>query len=223
METGIKSSFIPRDTAAAHVPRARYASKGNALDMLVLLSIVLLVASLALGIGVFVYVKYLESDAASKQEQLKRAEESFDPELIKELNRLDNRMRSGEDLLEKHVAPSALFHTLEALTLDTVSFRTLQFEATKENEVSLVLSGIARSVNSIALQADLFGKHGMITSPIFSNINRDKDGVRFDVSAFINPSTLKFATLIREAAARAEQAAPPPPEGEESSVPLFAP
>lgn len=197
--------------------------KGNALDILVLLSIILVVTSLALGVGIFVYIKYLESSAASKAEQLKRAQESFDPALIAELNRLDDRMRSGEEVLERHLSPSAIFHTLESLTLDTVSFRTMQFDATKENEVSLKLSGIARSVNSIALQADLLGKHGMIQSPIFSNINRDKSGVRFDVSALVNLSSLRYATLIREAVTRAKESAPAPSEGEESSVPLFAP
>lgn len=223
MESNIKSSFIPRDTGTVPLhARARY-GRSNALDIFVLLAIILLVASLALGIAVFVYTKYLESDVASKAEQLKRAQESFDPTLIAELGRLDDRMREGDELLEKHVAPSALFHTLEGLTLDTVSFRTMQFDGTKESGPSLQLTGIARSVNSIALQADLFGKHGMIQSPIFSNINRDKDGVRFDVTALVNPGTLKYATLIREAAERAEQTGEAPPEEEKSSVPLFAP
>ncbi len=201
--------------------RSRRMGKSNGLDIVVLLSIVLLVASLVLGVAVFMYSKYLESDAASKQEQLKRAQESFDPALITELNRLDDRMRSGERLLEQHVAPSALFHTLEKLTLNTVSFRTMQFDATKENEIGLKMSGLARSVNSIALQADLFGKHGMIASPIFSNINREKDGVRFDLTALVNPASIKFATLIREAVARTEQAAPATQES--SSDPVFAP
>ena len=224
MESNIKSSFIPRDTVVLGRATQRRHGGGGA-DLLVLFSIVLLVASIALGVGVFLYVKFLESSLANKVEQLARAQASFEPQLISELSRLDDRMKAGEELLELHYAPSALFHLLEQLTLTTVAFRTMKYDALESNTIALQMDGVARSVNSIALQADLFGKHGSIVSPIFSNINRSQDGVQFALAANVNPSTLRYATLIREAAASNAQKAPagPPPDSAPDSIPLFAP
>ncbi|MEK7627942.1 MAG: hypothetical protein AAB421_00795 [Patescibacteria group bacterium] len=221
MESQIKSSFIPRDTAQyGGGGFARH--KSGASDLFLLFSIVTLVASVALGVGVFLYEKLLSSTLTGKKQTLVRAQESFEPTLIAEMNRLDDRMSTGEDLLEKHLAPSVLFHTFEELTLDTVSLRTLAYEMTEGGEINLKLSGLARSVNSIALQADLFGKHGAIISPIFSNINRTDDGVKFDMVSTANPGSMRYAGLIRQAIEQAPEL--PPAEGElPEEIPGFAP
>jgi hypothetical protein len=111
--------------------------------------------------------------------------------------------------------------TLEELTLSTVSFTTMEYSAVEKSGISIEFSGLARSVNSIALQADLFGKHGAIVSPIFSNINREQEGVAFDLSASVNPTNLRFATLIQ--AALGPEAAPPETIQSQSTIPGFAP
>ncbi|MBI4067986.1 hypothetical protein HY413_01090 [Candidatus Kaiserbacteria bacterium] len=209
MESNIKSSFIPRDTAETLRPRRKRG--GGVADLAVLFSIVLVVASVALGVSVFLYVKFLQSSLSSKQEQLKRAQASFEPALIGELNRLDDRMRTAEDLLAQHLAPSILLKVLEDLTLNTVSFKSLKYTVGEKSGIALDFTGIARSVNSIALQADLFGKHGVIGSPIFSNINRQPEGVAFELTAVVNPKDLKYQTLI--------QPETPPPTQDQSSAP----
>jgi len=219
MESNIKSSFIPRDTVRdTRVGRKRSSSTS---DLVVLFSIVLLVASVALGVSVFLYVKFLESSLSSKQEQLGRAQASFEPALIAELNRLDDRMRTAEDLLAVHLAPSILMKTLEELTLETISFTTMQYSAQEKAGIALEFSGIARSVNSIALQADLFGKHGAIVSPIFSNINRGPDGVSFDLTANVNPTNLRYQTLVQQLLGTPAPAAAGPERSE--PIPGFAP
>jgi hypothetical protein len=220
MESKIKSSFIPRDTAQPGGFRARK-KRGTAGDLLTLFSIVLVIVSVSLGVAVFLYVKFLETSLESKREQLQRAQASFEPALIAELNHLDDRMRTGEDLLELHLAPSVLFRTLEELTLDTVSFRNMQYSAAEKSAINLDISGIARSVNSVALQADLFSKHGTIVNPIFSSIDRQPDGVHFDMTASVNPSNLRFAALVRQALEQVQTEAALPEEPD--SIPGFAP
>ncbi len=195
MESKITSSFIPRDTITTRAARVGGGGSGL-LDILVLVGIVLLVASLALGIGTFLYMQFLKSSTSSKIEQINRAKAAFEPTLIAELTRLDDRMKAGEDLLHKHIAPSTILHVLEDLTLETVSFSSLEFEATGPDTIVVSLAGLARSVNSIALQADLFGKHSAIASPIFSNITREESGVRFDVTATINPASIRYVNSV---------------------------
>lgn len=224
MESNIKASFIPKDAGSLGVKKPSYGESGL-MDIIVLLAVVVMVASVALGAGVFVYERYLEASLSSKKEQLTRAQGAFEPNLITELTRLDDRLKAAQEVLDRHVAPTIFFALLEQLTLETVSFKDLTYDGTQGEVVKVDMRGIAQSVNSIALQADTFGKHPAISSPIFSNIGRDREGVRFDVTATINPSALRYkntvAPVSEDTSGFGDVGAQPPPEG--SSVPLFAP
>ncbi len=193
METGIKSSFIPQSPVAPMRAGRTHSSQGG-LNFFVLAALVIFVASATLAVGVFLYAQYLSTSAKSKLGQLERAKQAFEPSLIQDLTRLDDRMRAADVILGKHVAPTALFHLLEQLTLQTVSFSTFDF-ASADDGTQLTMQGVAQSVNSIALQADLLSKSGVLSNPIFSNINRQVGGVRFDFSADVNDQALRYSAV----------------------------
>lgn len=194
METGVPSSFIPPDTVE---PVARHRSgRGSLTDFFGLITVVLFVTSIALAVGVFLYNQFLETSKKSKIEQLTRARAAFDPGLIADLTRLDDRMNVAQKLLTNHFAPSIFFNMLELTTLQTVSFKTLAFDVVNEKEITIKMDGVAESVNSVALQADIFSNNGIITSPIFSNINRGDDGVRFNLTALVNPSAVRYSVFF---------------------------
>ena len=192
--TSSATSFIPRDAAQTNVRRAK---GGGLLELFALLSIVIFVASGALGVGMFLYDQFLQANSTSKIDQLNRAVAAFEPALIHELARLDDRMRAASDVLGHHIAPSAFFHMLEQATITTISFRSLNFEAIDPQRMSIRMDGVADSVNAIALQADIFSKVGMVTSPIFSSIDRRTDGVHFGLIAQLNPPTLNYSSIVR--------------------------
>ena len=193
METNIHSSFIPQEASQAPRPRR---SNGGMFDLFGLIAIVLFVASATLAAGVFLYVEFLSSSAKSKVESLERAKDQFDPGLIQKMTRLDDRMRAADQVLGSHIAPSALFDLLEKMTLQSVSFTNLDFSISAVNEITLTMQGVAQSVNSIAYQADLLANSGAISSPIFSNINRQQGGVRFDFEAILNPTVVRYRDII---------------------------
>ena len=143
----------------------------------------------------------LRAESANKWESLERAKAAFEPALIQELARLDDRMRVAGELLQTHIAPSALFGLLEGLTLQTVSFQTFDFSAPDDSHMTIKMQGVAGGVNAIALQADLFSKNGTLSSPIFSNIARSVEGVRFDFTGNVHPGSLRFQQLAASAAA----------------------
>ena len=206
MESGIKSSFIPSDAAK---PQAlRKVSRTGFADLLILLAVVGLVASIALAAGVFLYLQYLQTNSASKLEQLNRAKEAFEPSLIQELTRLDDRMRAAEVVLKNHTAPTLFFRLLEQLTLQTVSYASLDFNAADSQNVTIKMDGVAASVNSIALQADYLSRSGTIASPIFSNVNRGQGGINFNLSAIINPVALRYSEGVAAGAQQVQQVAP---------------
>jgi hypothetical protein len=184
-------SFIPHDAK-----QVQGRGSGGLAELLMLIGIVLLVASAALAGGVFLYQQYLTSSNAGKLDQLQRAEAAFEPSLVQQLQRLDDRMTAAGSLLESHLAPLALFSMLEQTTISSIQFTSLKFDASDPQHISLRMSGVADSVNSVALQSDLFSKSGAIQSPIFSNIDRQQDGVHFDFSSFVNAASLNYAQLL---------------------------
>jgi hypothetical protein len=195
MEPGMQSSFIPHDAASA-TPLPRDRSGGGLVEVGLLISIVLLVASGALAAAVFLYGQYAQTSGASKLDQLQRAEAAFEPSLIQQLTRLDDRMQASETILNAHLAPLAFFDALQQTTLTTVSFQTLDFEAPDPQHMTIKMSGVGEEVNSIALQADLFSKSGVITNPIFSDISRQTDGVHFTLTAAVNPTAINYVQLL---------------------------
>lgn len=188
------------------MPRAR---GGGLNDLFLLCGIVLLVASGALAVGVFLYAQFLQTQSASKVQQLQRAEAAFEPSLIEQITRLDDRMHAASAILGTHIAPTAFFSALDQATLQTVSFTTLQLNAPDPQHITLTMQGVAQSVNSIALQAELFSKNGVITDPIFSNIARESDGVHFNLTAEVNPSALNYETFVSAAGAAQTTSAQP--------------
>lgn len=193
METGIPPSFIPSDTISNS--NSSRASTGLP-ELALLVSIVLFVASGALAAGVFLYAQYLDTASASKVQQLERAKEAFKPSLIEQLMRLNDRMLAADNILGNHLAPSAFFDALQAATLSTVSFSGLDLQSPDARTVTLRMAGVAQSVNSIALQADLFSKNGVIKDPIFSGIDREPDGVHFELSAEVDPKAIGYTRTL---------------------------
>ena len=192
METGIQSSFIPKDAGDAQRSHTR---GGGLSDLLLMFAIVAFAASAALAVAVFLYLQFQQSTANSDVAQLKRAEQQFEPKLIGDLTRLDDRMHTAESILNTHVAPSAAFDALDQVTAKTISYASLQIQVSDAHRITLVAHGTARSVNSIAFQADILSKSGVFQNPIFSGLARQKDGFHFDLSALINPSAINYVQL----------------------------
>ncbi len=196
MDSPNQSSFIPQDAATLSGSSSRVRQQGGLSDLILLLTIVMFVASIALAGSVFLYEEYLRTSAANKVDQLQRAKDAFEPSLIHTLTRLDDRMHVADQLLAAHVAPTAFFQILQQASLQTIEFKSLDFDAQDPQRITIKMTGLAQSVNSIALQADLFSKNGTITNPIFSDINRQFDGVHFNLTALVNPTSLNFVRLV---------------------------
>ena len=192
-ESNLQPSFIPHD---ADLGMRRRSSPAGIVDFAALIAIVLFVASAALAIGVYLYQGYIQTSEVSKADQLERAKAAFEPSLIKDLTRLDDRMNSASKILTNHIAPSAFFHMLERTTISSLGFTGLTFDGTDRGNESMKMTGIANSVNSVALQADLFGKGGILTNPIFSDIDRHDDGVHFQVTGTLNQSALNYVHIV---------------------------
>ena len=144
----------------------------------------------------FLFKTYTESSISSKQESLDRQRAAFEPATIQELLRLDRRLMASSELLRNHMAISLLFEDLEARTGTNVRFNDFKFESLTAGKKTINMSGTARSFNSVALQADAFGKSTLFKDPIFSNLNIDAKGiVIFDFAGIVDTARLNYAAL----------------------------
>jgi hypothetical protein len=207
MESGIQSSFIPQDAGEEKTAPPRIGGGAGFSELILLLAIVLVVASGALAGAVFVYKQYMETSLNSKKEQLQRAKDAFDPSLIQQLTRLDDRMHAGSTILAQHIAPTLFLDALSQATLTTVQFSNMAVDAGDPAHINVKFSGIAQSINSIALQAQIMSKNGVMADPIFSGIQRQSDGVHFALTLAVNPKAIGYEQMITAANPQAQQPA----------------
>lgn len=193
MESGVPTSFIPQDATVVGGGNRR--ESGGLTELVLLIAIVSFIASVALAVAAFLYSQYLTTQAASKVAQIQRAKDAFDPALIQQYTQLDDRMNAADLIMSTHIAPTAFFTALNQLTLKTISIQSLSLDTTNLKDVTLKAAGVARSVNSVALEADILSKSGIIVNPIFSDINRGIDGVHFSLVAAVNPANLNYVQL----------------------------
>ena len=120
---------------------------------------------------------------------------------IESLVELNSRINVAKDLLSKHIAVSPVFNFLQKGTLKSVRFKNFNFtssgkDTTGANQVSVQMSGQAMDWETIASQADEFGKADwkkIITEPKISNLSLNLDGsVSFLFSAFVTPEFLVY-------------------------------
>lgn len=198
MEPKFRTSFIPKKTLATTSGATK--KRADSLGIITLVILVITLAVVALAVGTFLYTQLLESGIARKSETLKRAEAAFEPALIRELVRLDTRMKEADTILAEHGNLSTFFEALEGLTLQSVQFKGFEMSRVSEGRISISMNGVADDFRGVALQADIFGKSKLIREPIFSNLNIDQNGKAvFNVTALIDPSLIRYVDRVENA------------------------
>ncbi len=195
MDSPTQSSFIPHDAVSSPVIH-----RGGISELGTLFSVLVLIVSCALAAGVFLYSQYLQSSGKNKLDNLNRAEASIDTAFVQQVTKLDARMHVAQTLLQQHLTPLQVLTTLETSTVQDVAFTSFTYDAVDPKNIKIQMSGVAGSVNAIALQAQIFTQGGVVTNPIFSGIDRQQDGVHFTFTASINPTSISYENLVSGAA-----------------------
>jgi len=207
MDVVSQTSFIPKKPIM-QAPQAQ-ASRGMSLFLLV--SVFLFSGSLLLAAGVYVWKGALERGIESQKESLARNRDAFEPASIIKLQRLSRRLEISKTILANHLAPSQLFAVLEESTLQNVRFSSMDFalDQTKGTAI-LTMKGQARSYGAVARQSDVFAKASGIKNPVFSELNLDQRGnVVFSFTAAVDPSSLRYSSLLNSRVAAPVQTESP--------------
>jgi hypothetical protein len=196
METKFQTSFIPKQPVT---DTELHRSSGASLFFL--FSFILFMASLASAGGVFIYGSIIEKNIKEGDKQLTLNKNAFDPNTIKELTRLNDRINAANVLLKQHKGVSTLFQVLSQTTLKNVRFTDFNYTAADE-KIGLAMKGQAFNYETIALQAKAFtdpALKNVFRSPIFSDLTLDAVGnVSFGFSTGIDPFLVDYYKLKKE-------------------------
>lgn len=194
MDPQVSNSFIPKKNL--ETASARPAGKGTGL--LLLLAVLIFVASLVAAGSVFAYQGLLKQSIANKSASLKLNEKAYDPGVIQELIRVDTRLNEAKSLLDKHIAPSAIFAFLAQQTLEKVQFVNFSYNVSQDGSSKITLNGLADSFSTVALQSDQLGASKILKNVVFSGVTVDAASgkVGFSVSADVASSLTLYSNAL---------------------------
>lgn len=191
MEPKFKTSFIPKKPVAS--PARGKINVGRGLNFMTLLATVIFLASLLFAGGMFLYKLSIQQRIDAQVITLEKVKETFEPNFIAQASRLNKRIVSAGRILEKHLAPSAIFELLEEFTLQTVSFKTFEFANNIDGEIIISGKGEGDSFSSVVLQSDEFGNSGYMRDVLFADLEPNQRGnVDFSFEATLDPQLVLY-------------------------------
>ena len=197
MENNVQPSFIPKK------PLSQLGSKAprQNISLFSIIATVVFVTVIIIAGAVFGFKSYEENLLTKKKAELEATLASFQPSLIQELTRLDNRLIAATNLLNQHLSITDVFTAIGNATLKNVRFSSFSFSYAPGLQPGLIMDGVAQNFTAIALQAQEFNKPDnlkYIKNPIISNLNLNKDGtVNFSFVATVDPKFLTYSEVSK--------------------------
>lgn len=220
MDPQVSASFIPKKPLVSDVRRP---SAGSSIFFLI--GLLIFTGAVVLAGGMFLYEQYLKAAIQTKKDLLAQHQKAYDPLVINELIELDSRLKNSKLLMQKHIAPSAIFSFLERSTLSSVRFTAFDYSQAPNGTVTIALSGEAPDFAAVALQSDAFGQSRVLKDVIFSNINLGERGrVVFTVNASVDPAFIVYANMLAAVnASQSETSAPQAPAAQSAPATTTTP
>ncbi|MFA5652137.1 MAG: hypothetical protein WC933_02130 [Candidatus Paceibacterota bacterium] len=203
METKYQTSFIPKKPVTT-----TGSIKSGGMSLFLLVSVIIFLVSLGLAGYVFIEKQLLVKDIAANQKIIEDNRGSLVSEsnTIEDFVSLNSRINVASSLLSKHIAVSPIFSNfIQQGTLKSVRFKNFSFNSSSKdtsglNRTTIQMSGVARDWETVASQADEFGKpewKRIISEPKISNLTLNNDGsISFSFTSFITQEALIYGNSI---------------------------
>lgn len=190
MDTRLRTSFVPKKTL---ILKSEAGGGRVSINLFLSFGMIIFFLMIALAGGAYLYKVIIQKKIAEEGVALEKAKKAFEPSLIADVKRLDNRITTAKTILANHVAVLPVFDLLEVLTLKTVRFTKFDYKNTKSGSPTIQLDGEAKSYASVALLSDSFAGDERIKNPVFSNLNlNETGGVKFSFQASLDPAMVSF-------------------------------
>lgn len=202
MEPAIPTSFIPKrpvmSESLSSAPR-----RTKTVGALSLVTVIIILGTLASFAGVYLYEQQLISQKAKLEALLIEVRDGIGTDFVADMRRLDTRIDGVKQLIKNHIIVTPIFRELEAKTLRSVQYKEFSYiytpdDKTKIQQVTVELTGSAKSYATIALQSDAFSDSTLIKNPVFSNLTVDEKtkAINFRLMFTVDPAALSYQAFI---------------------------
>lgn len=200
--TNFKTSFIPKQAVVDNPARP-----SRPISLVSTVAFVILLLSAALAAGAYGYRELLDNeinracpDPSSVETagcglvaSLEKERQALDDALLIEFRRLDAKLNLAEKLIDRHIAVLPILDLLEAETLETVRYDSLDYE-----DGTMQITGLAKSYEDIAVQSNVFDKEKLISGFIFSDLDLDANGnVVFKLAITVDERLLDYELSLQ--------------------------
>ncbi len=193
MENSFQTSFIPKKLVTSS------GSEKEPKSLFSIISIFLLIFSILLSGGLFLYKIYLTGQQETLSATLLKTRESFEKDTIDELELFDKRTEATKIILSKHIVLTPMFALLGKITIPSVQYTKFEHQ-TNEKGFYVEIEGIARDYRSISLQADMFNSQEgrYFKNVLFSNLLKDKNNnISFNLKFNVDPVVLSYENNLK--------------------------
>jgi hypothetical protein len=194
MDQNFQTSFIPKKPIVNET-----VSAPRPIGLLTIISLFILFTVFLTSGGLFFYKGIMARNITKMQNDLKLAEQRFEPAKIKDLQVLDKRLRTANQILSKHVAITPIFKSLQEITMKSVRYTKFgyDFGTGKDGKINVKMSGVTLGYSFLALQSDLFAQNKNFIDPVFSNLALNETGnVTFDLDFAVDPSFVDYKLML---------------------------
>lgn len=188
MENSFQTSFIPKKLITSNL------SDKEPRNFFSLIATFLLIFSILISAGLYVYKIYLTKQEETLSASLAKTRDSFEKDTIDELELFDRRTQSAESILSNHIVLSPMFALLGDITIPSIQYTSFEQQTTDQGFV-VNIKGVALDYRSIALQADMFNsvKGRSFKNVLFSDLIKDKsNNISFNLNFNVEPDLLSY-------------------------------
>jgi len=188
MENSFQTSFIPKK------PITSGSSEKEPRSFLSIIAIFVLIVSILLSGGLFLYKSFLTKQQVEFSSSLAIARDGFEKDTIDELELFDKRTEAAKQILTNHIVLSPMFALLGKITIPSIQYINFQ-QQTNDKGFIVNIEGLARDYRSIALQADMFNsvEGSSFKNVLFSNLSKDKNNnISFSLKFEVQPDLLSY-------------------------------
>jgi hypothetical protein len=189
MENSFQTSFIPKKLITSNI------SDKEPKNFFSLIATFLLIISILISAGLYVYKIYLTKQEETLSLSLEKTRNSFEQDTIDELELFNKRTQSAKTILNNHIVLSPMFTLLGEITIPSIQYTSFTQDTTSDQTFGVTIKGVAQDYRSIALQADVFNsiKGSSFKNVLFSNLSKDKNNnIDFSLNFNVDPNLLSY-------------------------------
>ncbi len=201
MEPKFNTSFIPKKTlqdVGEGGTSGLYVGRRDIYGPGFFLALFLFLVSILATIGLFAYSKIVLGDIEAKLKTLEDKKNIFNTEEISSLIRADKHLSSAKKLVQEHIVSTELLSLLERITLKRVQYVTLEYEGAPTEVAMVLVSGLAKNYQDVALQTEQYRLNSFLKDPIVRQLEqqRDANNVSFEIEFYVDPTLLTLSSIL---------------------------